>query len=392
MKAGGFQVSMHSQQNVSMGLTGTSLFTSPSSIFYNPGALSMQQENFSFSFGTSLLYSNVAYKGEDPTLYKAQTNNPLNFPFYFYGSKRLGKRFVLGVGVYTPYGSSMKWEDNWNGRYIVQNTSLTAIFIQPTLSAKIGKKIGLGIGLIYALSNFEQTSALPISSLSMSDGVVKLKGSARNWGFSAGILIRPVKKISIGLNFRSAVKLVIKGGDAVFTVPVSLIDQFPASNRFNTTIPLPANINLGAHYEISDFWLVTLQIDYTMWGIYDTTSIDFSKNTESLSDQKIANNYRGNFAFRAGTQYIHKKITYRAGAYVDLPPSDKNHISPQNPCMTQLGLSAGVSINPVKYIGIDISYLFVYSFSRSGNYQPYEFSGVYKGMAHIPGLGLSIKF
>ena len=390
--AGGFQVSMHSQQNVGMGLTGTSLYTSSSSIFYNPGALSMQQDNFSFSLGASLLYSNVAYKGADPTLYKAQTDNPLNFPFYFYGSKRLGKRFVLGVGVYTPYGSSMRWEDGWNGRYIIQNTSLTTIFIQPTLSAKIGKKIGLGIGLIYALGNFEQNNALPVSSLSMPDGNVAMKGSARNWGFNAGILVRPVKKLSVGLNFRSAVKLVIKGGDAVFTVPVSLTDQFPASNRFNTTIPLPANINLGAHYEISEFWLITLQIDYTLWNIYDTTSIDFSKNTESLADQRIANNYKGNFAFRIGTQYIHKKLIYRAGAYVDIPPSDKNHINPQNPGMTQLGLSAGISICPLKYIGIDISYLFVYSFPRSGNFQPYEFAGTYKGITHIPGLGLSIKF
>lgn len=390
--AGGFQVSMHSQQNTGIGLAGTSLYSSPSAIFYNPGALSLLQDNFSFSLGASLLYSNMAYKAVEPTLYSSQTDNPLHFPFYLYGSKKLGKRFTLGVGAYTPYGSSMNWDDQWDGRYIVRKVSLMTIFIQPTLSVLITKKIGIGIGVVYALGYFEQSNALPLSSQELPDGDVHLKGNARNWGFNAGILVKPVDRLSIGLNFRSSVKLIIKGGEASFSVPLSVADQFPASNRFNTTIPLPANINLGAHYRFDDRWLVTAQIDYTFWNIYDTSVVEFSKQTPSLSLIKTINDFRGNFAFRAGAQFSNKKTVYRAGAYYDLPPSSKEHINPANPCLSQLGVTAGLSVNPIKYISIDISYVFVYEFARTGDFEPYGFPGTYKGFAHIPGIGISLKF
>ncbi len=38
---------------------------------------------------------------------------------------------LLGLSVYTPYGSTVKWEDDWAGSHLVNNIELQAIYIQP---------------------------------------------------------------------------------------------------------------------------------------------------------------------------------------------------------------------------------------------------------------------
>lgn len=390
--AGGFQVSMHSHKSVGMGLCGTSNTTDASSMFYNPGALSLNNQNLNVLLGSSLLISNTAFKGESPNLYTSVSENPLNFPSYLYISKKVSKRVTIGLAAYTPYGSSSKWDDKWQGRYLARKTSLLTLFVQPTISLKINDKIGVGVGLVYAFGMMEQSRALPVSSSLMADGSVSLKGSASSWGFNAGILYKPIPKLGIGLNYRSSVNLKINGGKAEFVVPTSVALDFPKNNKFNTEIPLPANINLGAHYEFSDKLIIALQIDYTFWNIYDTTLIDFANNTESLSDSKTANKYNNSFAFRAGGQYQLKKIIVRAGGYFDFAATDAKHINPQNPCSNQIGLSMGASVNIVKHLSLDISYLYVNNLKRKGSYEAYGMYGSYQGTANILGMGLSLTF
>ena len=51
--AGGYQVSIHSHKSVGMGLCGTSNTSDASSMFYNPGALSLNTQNFNVLLGSS---------------------------------------------------------------------------------------------------------------------------------------------------------------------------------------------------------------------------------------------------------------------------------------------------------------------------------------------------
>ena len=46
--AGGYQIRLQGQKQTGMGLIGTSMNFGASSIFYNPGALSMMDQNYHF--------------------------------------------------------------------------------------------------------------------------------------------------------------------------------------------------------------------------------------------------------------------------------------------------------------------------------------------------------
>ncbi|RLD75455.1 MAG: hypothetical protein DRJ15_16995, partial [Bacteroidetes bacterium] len=73
--AGGYQVRLQGQKQTGMGLIGSPFALGASSIFYNPGGLSMMDTKFSFSVGASAILSNMTFQ-KDATNYQAVTDNP----------------------------------------------------------------------------------------------------------------------------------------------------------------------------------------------------------------------------------------------------------------------------------------------------------------------------
>jgi len=399
--AGGFQVSLHSAQNVGMGLVGTSLSSSPSCIFYNPGALSFVPGVVNVSFGANFMMPTTKFS--DTTGYSAKSKFSVDYPFYLYASVNFLKRFAFGIGAYTPFGSATTWDNDWKGRYIIQKASLTAIYLQPTISVKFWK-IGIGAGLVYSIGLLEQDIALEFKKFipNSPDGQLIVKGKDyRGLGYNVGILFQPIKRLSIGISYRSKVTMKFKDGDATFSnIPVAFSALFPASNKMSTDIPLPANLNMGVHFMITDNWLIGVQADYTFWNVYDTTYIDFQTNTAFLADQKVANKYKNNWAFRIGSEYKYKMLSFRIGGYFDITPIPSNQVHPQDPGNSHYGITAGLSIRPIKFISIDIAYLYFHAIERTTTFKPlgipatsypsYGFKGSYVSSGHSPSIGISI--
>ena len=132
--AGGYQVRLQGQKQTGMGLVGSPMSFGASSIFYNPGGLSFMKTKFSVSAGVSGIMGNIAFQ-QDGNGNVFRTDNPTSTPFYLYAAGKIGDKITLGLGVYTPYGSTSKWEDKnddgdlWAGRYIIQEISFFTVCI-----------------------------------------------------------------------------------------------------------------------------------------------------------------------------------------------------------------------------------------------------------------------
>jgi long-chain fatty acid transport protein len=66
----------------------------------------------------------------------SRTNSPVSTPFAAYGLFEIkdSSKLKIGLAIYTPFGSTVQWEDGWTGRFALTRLELRAIFIQPTLS------------------------------------------------------------------------------------------------------------------------------------------------------------------------------------------------------------------------------------------------------------------
>lgn len=167
--AEGYQVNNMSAKQTGMGHVGTAMKLKSESIFFNPAATAFQTSKFDISAGFTGILSNVHYQSL-PTMANDYTSGPveksdnkLSTPLHVYFNYKPLDRLAVGVGFFTPYGSSMNWGDNWSGAHLVQQINLTAYTVQPTVSFKICDNLSIGAGLMISWGTFDLSrSMLPI--------------------------------------------------------------------------------------------------------------------------------------------------------------------------------------------------------------------------------------
>ncbi|MFN0049754.1 MAG: OmpP1/FadL family transporter [Cytophagales bacterium] len=402
--AGGFMVNLQGAKQTGMGHVGTALKLDASSVFFNPGSMSFLESRYNFSGGVSGIASTAAYKSNDGSI-TSETNSPFGTPFNAYASIKITEKFSAGIAVYTPFGSGLAWKEDWVGRFLSQNITLRAVYYQPTVSYKIIPQLGVGVGLVFATGSVEVNRAIPAGP----NGTTSLKGNTSAFGFQAGIYAEPTEKLSIGLTYRSQVTMDVQGGDATFNVPSSLKTSFPEGNKFSAKLPLPASLNLGVGYKITDKFLLSGEFNYIFYSVYDSLNFDFEKNTASLADSRNPRLYSDVYIARLGGQYnITDNFTVRAGGYFDKSPVNNEYYSPETPDADRIGVSTGFSYaflfgKPTgtaetsgktygSKLSIDVAFLYVHGLERATSYKPSNFSGIYRVNVYVPTVGLSYNF
>ncbi|MGB0391680.1 MAG: OmpP1/FadL family transporter [Salibacteraceae bacterium] len=390
--AGGFQVALQGQKQIGMAHIGTPFKLDASSIYFNPGALPMLDKKMSFNVGISPIFSNAVYFNEEFNS-TTEADNGVGTPLEAYGSYMITDKLAFGIGVYTPFGSGVNWGDDWDGQYLVRDIDLQAIFIQPTLAYQLTDKIGIGAGFIYSTGEvtLNRGLKLPVGNGS-SD--ISLNGKATGFGGNFGVYMDVTEKIHVGITYKTKVAMKVEEGDAKFNnVPSGLSSSFPADNKFAATLNLPGSVNAGVAYDVNDKLSLALELNYVMWSAYDSLIFDFEENTSSLEDSHNPREYENTLAVRVGAQYeLSDLLTPRVGFYYDPSPIGDKYFSPETPNCDNLGFSAGLSINAMENLSVDLSFLYIHGMERESNYEPSDFGGKYKTNAYIPGIGLTYQF
>lgn len=384
--AGGYQVSLHGQKQIGMGLIGTSLNLDASAAFYNPGGLALMPDQVSILAGASGIIASTAFQAATPSVYQAKTDNPLGTPFYFYAAGMITDRLAAGLAVNTPYGNSLKWEDGWIGRFLIEEISLMAITVQPTLSYKITENLSAGAGFVYTYGAVELQRALPVQGGS-SEGRVNIEGSTSSYGFNAGIMYAADNGLNVGLSYRSQIDMEVDDADATFSVPASLQGMFRDS-KVATMLPLPANLDFGLSYQFTPDLMVGMALNYVFWDAYESLAFDFADNPSlnNVSPRDFSNT----LIYRLGAQYrINESLYLRAGGYYDPSPVNEIYFSPETPSLDNLAFTGGFSFLPSANLSIDFSLLYIMGLEGERTFEPLNFGGIYKSNIVIPGVGIS---
>lgn len=410
VQAGGFQVALQGQRQIGMGHTGTGLAWDASSIFFNPGGLSFTKKN-NVILGGSLIRSRVRYLApqEDgaPSDYTAMTESPMGTPFALYASfgNTEGKaRF--GLGVYTPFGSSVKWADNWKGYSVLQELSLRSVFVQPTFSYKISDRLGLGAGLVLATGSVDLRRGIGSLATAAGFSSARLEGSAMGLGFNAGLHYQATEALTVGLCYRSQVNMKVDDGEASFRVPPSAISPlglFPANGKttFDATLPLPATASLGLGYQVNEDLTLALDYNYVFWSAYKELRFDYAAPVNGSASSVSPRNYKDASIIRVGAEYkAGEKLALRAGYYFDQTPVQDGYMTPETPDANRNCFSLGLGYRFGEKLSADASFLFIEGQEREQTQgdvvqtgaQDSFLAGTYKLRIFIPGFSLKYSF
>jgi len=384
--AGGYQVSLHGQKQIGMGLIGTSLNLDASAAFYNPAGLSLMPDQISFLAGASGIFASTAFQAATPSVYQAKTDNPLGTPFYFYAAGMITDKLAAGLAVNTPYGNSLKWEDGWIGRFLIEEISLMAITVQPTLSYKITDNLSVGAGFVYTFGSVDLQRALPVQNSDM-EGRINIDGSTSSYGFNAGIMYASDNGLNVGISYRSQIDMEVDDADATFAVPASLAGTFPDS-KVATTLPLPANLDFGLSFQLTPDLMLGMALNYVFWDAYESLAFEFEQNPalDNVSPREFSNT----LIYRIGGQYrVNESLYLRAGGYYDPSPVNEIYFSPETPSLDNLAFTGGLSFLPSANLSIDLSLLYIMGLEGERTFEPLNFEGTYKSNVLIPGVGIS---
>lgn len=397
--AGGYRVSIQGQKQLAMGHTGVAVVNSAEVAFFNPAGMAYLDKKFNLSVGANGLFANTKFQNSQYG-WEADTKN-FGTPFSVYATYKLNDWLTAGLAVYTPYGSAVDWDQDWEGAHLVNNIDLQAIFVQPSVSIRMGEHFSLGGGVIYASGSVNLNRNLSMNPLLSDDGqptdvTLDAKGITA-WGYTAGFMFNPTDKLRIGMNYRSEIIMEARDGDAIYNDTPTFNPL--ANTTFNADLPLPAELTVGLSYQVTDKWLLAFDYNRTMWSAYEALDVTFGNGTESLNPR----NYQNVSTYRVGTQYkANDKFTFRAGWYFDESPVQDGYFAPETPRNDSMGYTGGLTYQVNSKLGVDFSFLYLHfdeidnSYNHStdpisGQPNP-DFGGTYKSVVFSPGIGITYGF
>jgi len=411
--ASGYQVLLQGNRTTGMGNLGTAMYQDASSLFFNPGAMAFMDHNGAM-VGFNPIFATNAY-WDSQTLnssYTAETNNPMGTPFHAYvvwGPDESNLKF--GLGAFTPFGSGVNWGNEWSGRDLLNELTLRAIQIQPTVAYKIGDRFSVGAGLDVTIGSVSLKRTLLLdgrtSGTEYEEGSVTLDGKAKtSFGFNIGLLFKASEKLDIGLNYRSEVNMQVEDGNTEFVVPSSLSEFFPEENTFGASLPLPSVITAGLTYHISENFELGAQFDWVGWSAYESLDIEFAETNDFVTNTSSPRNYEDSWVAHIGGEYrFDNNLHLRAGAYYDTTPVQDGYMTAETPDNNRIGITGGIGYG-IGDFQLDLSFLYIHSAEReqttqqaieAGTYDPNTGSrdvlpGTYRLNALIPGVSIGYKF
>lgn len=392
--AGGFRVSLQGVKQLAM--AHTSAHTEDASVaFFNPAGISFIPSKLSVAMGVIGAKSEIEFQSLQ-TLNSYKTDNPLGTPVYAAIAYKMNEKFSFGLSVTTPFGSTVKWADDWTGREVVQKLELKSYFFQPMVSYKFNNWASAGISYIYAKGKVSWDKAITNlgGTLNITDD------QATGTGFGLGLYLKPTEKLDVSVAYRSPVDMKADHGigtfkgvrTAILTSP-SLNVGDDAEDGFKAVLPLVDEYTLGITYKVTPKWLVSADFNYYGWERYSKLTLDFDNAlVGNQTDRTVLvspKNFHNTISLRIGSQYmITDKLVGRLGYYYDESPYTNENFIPETPSFDASVFTGGFGYKFGK-LGVDFAAAMAFPQARAVNNAYLNFYGQAKAKAMYFGLGFS---
>ena len=179
-----------------------------STLFKNPAGMSLL-EGAQFQGGAQLLYGNIGFTSNgNSTPSGGGGGNPIDvFPgasgFYV---QPLGDDWRVGLGLFSNFGSALKYTGEWVGRYYVKDVLLAGVSFMPTASYRVNEYLSVGGGVNIMFAAFKQTAAVN-NLFSANDGELQIKDQDVGVGGNIGVMFMPTRGTRFGLTYQSPIEL-----------------------------------------------------------------------------------------------------------------------------------------------------------------------------------------
>jgi long-chain fatty acid transport protein len=438
VEAQGFSVNEHGSCTMGRGGTGVaSPCQDGSAIVYNPAGLIVAKGKGVASAGATLITPTGDFTNSTTGVTSELMSETTPVPSVFVGYG-LSDKFGIGLGVFAPYGLAIDWPLSFEGRFLGYHSSIKGIYVQPTAAYQVNKWLQLGAGLDITSASVGLNQRVDLASQEAAPGVsfanlgiaygtdfadVQLEGNAMSVGYSLGIIINPIKRVSIGARYLSKQTVDITDATATIAqVPTGLVlapgnplglpagtpvdalvaPEFqpggPLVNQGGATVvPFQAQLTFGVTLQATDKLKLLGDVGIQYWNAFDVLPLSF----EILPADTIVESYRNSTSWRAGAEYmVSAKTTVRAGFISHNAAAPDQTVTPNLPEGPRTEFTAGVGSHLTDRWAFDFAYQYIDQADRQGRTSDGGMAvptaalnnGLYTFKANLFGLTLTYSF
>ena len=267
-------------------------------ILTNPAGMTRLKTN-DLLLGIQGLYGDIGFTPDSRTTASGGGgDNPVGwFPggglFYV---NPTSDRLRLGVAVTGNFGLGLDYDDDWAGRYYVQDGTLVGVSVLPAIAWKVSDTFSIGAALNATYGVFDTKVAVnngPLSSTG-TDGSLKLDDKVWGFGGNVGFLFEPNDATRIGLTYTSPVSLdfgavpEFLGLDPILSGVLDARGLLDA--KIDLSVKIPQTVMTSFVHELSARWSLLGNVGWQDWSAFG--KVDVQVNTDEPSSLTIDQNFK----------------------------------------------------------------------------------------------------
>ncbi|MGI9887488.1 OmpP1/FadL family transporter [Vibrio chagasii] len=206
----------------------------------------------------------------------------------------------LGIALGAVGGSSLDYGSQWAGAPLLEDITLTAMQVNPSLSYKLNDQWSVGAGVQFSWGAFQQTTS----------GFTAKQDTDWAYGYNLGVMYTPTDKLKLGASYRSKL-------EHEFNNDLS----GSAFNSLSTDLALPEIVDLSASYALNSQLDLLASIQFHRWSEWDETVLDFG--VTDRDGIPIKRDWDDVWKFAIGADYqLNSDWRLKAGFSYETSPQD----------------------------------------------------------------------
>jgi long-chain fatty acid transport protein len=182
----------------------------------------------------------------------------------------------LGFASTGNFGAALKYNDNWVGRYYVQQAALVGASLLPSIAYRLNENFSVGMS-VNAMYGYLKNVTAVNNDFGLADGKVTLRDTTWGWGVNLGLLYEPTPTTRLGLTYNSQVKLdfsapaQFSGTGPILTAALRVAGLQNAT--VNLGIKVPQQVMGSVFHTVNDRWSLLANVGWQQWSKFGQAEI-----------------------------------------------------------------------------------------------------------------------
>ena len=273
-------------------------------------------------------------------------------------------KLKIGVSASGYFGLGLEYENDWVGRYYVQEIKLQALGIQPAAAYRVNDWLSLGAGVVALYGVLEEKAAVNNIGPNQPDGRLKIEDSDITYQLNLGVLAEPRKGTRFGLTYLSEGDLEFKDEPDFSSLGPALEALLRAKGLLDAKIKvdftMPQALMFSAYHEINDSWAIMGNLGWQDWSEFGKVGV--AVTSEDTSSLTIDRDYQDTWHAAVGAQFrVSAPWLLSAGVAYDSSMVDDDDRTPDLPLGEAWRFGLGARYDWSKKLAFGMGYTFFWS-------------------------------